>query len=88
MAKRRDALLAAQTLQHDADLLLSRVLLARRAPNGAHHPPSKSLSGGGLPGGQADNFGLIGTDSGHVRGWPGAFVRCLTSKDLVRRYKG
>src|SRR3712207_4662929 len=44
-----DALLPAQALQHDADLVLGRMLLARAAPDVADHPLGGRLGRGGRP---------------------------------------
>jgi hypothetical protein len=58
-AEGSDALLAAQALQHEADLLLGRVVLARAAADVAHHSLGGRLLGrrdGGFPGGRGGGF--------------------------------
>src|ERR1700687_2863475 len=47
-AKFCNAVLAAQTVQHDADLLLRRILLARCSANVLHDPPGGRFGGSGF----------------------------------------
>ena len=47
-AEFRDAMLAAQAVQHDADLLLRRILLARRSANVLHDPLGGRLGSSGF----------------------------------------
>src|SRR3954447_10092108 len=47
-AQLRDAVLAAKPIQHDADFLLGRILLARRPANVSHDPLGRQFGGSGF----------------------------------------